>query len=1131
MDPQGQEPESPAPQLVPDGNQTMAGPGEVETPEAAPASPDAGVVEDVPVAASPLGEESAPPAGESANAGGGAGIQPDVPVAPGVKPKSLLSLKELDEKIRALGGPEAVAKRVADKTLSVENQRLLLQRLFVERAGFDALNAFACTSQNHSDFLEWLLNDTEMLALYVTGGVPGGRGDFEAAKSAEKRSELHKRALTQLMELCRVYGDDIRPMKEGDSRTEVDRVVYRKMMVSAALGMGPHTHLWESNGHRPADPVKRYGIIKTFRQNHEHYHFYKDLFDALPVETMRWVFENRIADEELPWLVNYTLTFNNGQPLEEGKRLDAYSYTYTDSKEGVHWRWDNPTFYNQHDIENEAMTLSRPANPNYIPQKVEGGWQKLYKFTYEDENFPNKEKTDPYYLSYDILTEEQIKQKKDAGVLPIRLWMVFQRGGVCGAIAKTYENLNGASGLPSTVCGQPGHAATAKLTLQENKATGKMEPKWGIQNNSHGDPGSGWNVLQVPEANHRLCGWDEVHDGPGTADDANHKYSHVDTKNDMYMRRGGGSYILLAQEMLEDMDAYTRTFMLRALADSCTDDADKEAVIDVALGVQGGNQDVELAKVALMDKRNASDAEWIEFAETVCSELKWQPIPMHSMMKLIIQKGGDQLRGPIEAMRICALQRAMAVTEADYNQKDECFWTARFLTRRNDGKAATFSFSGEDAGKIKLGIQFKDMKTPWSFSVDGGKTWIDAPQNSIEAQLTPDQLDRITVENDIKVKVGEVPESGIVTIDITEGKAPERWYANDNDNRFYTKEIAQDPKTAANYDAKVNGKWVPLSEAQPFEGAQTVEIRTGRMGTSVASTGTVEAAFTDNTADGERHIPHEELVVNSYSSAHGGDGNARTAIDGWVPPQSQDGEFWHSDYGTEDNPWITIDLGRERDVTALELWRRSNGGNGVPNGDLTVYVAPDDGVPMEDKPNAHKPADGAFREVKTFRVGGDGVHWENGRVRLDFDEPVSARYIKVMRPGSGLLFSCAELDFFEVSRPEPPAPDPDPDPNPPAPDPDPNPDPDPAPDPDPNPNPDHGSDHNQDSIPGPDATPDGNDGQGDQNGGGQSDRNPNGPSQQGSVLPHTGDPIGALGSAIVAGTAALMAGCRIRRRR
>lgn len=58
-----------------------------------------------------------------------------------------------------------------------------------------------------------------------------------------------------------------------------------------------------------ADPTGRYEVIKIFRVNVDHYKFYKEIFDKLPVELMRWVFENRISNEELPWLANYTLNF------------------------------------------------------------------------------------------------------------------------------------------------------------------------------------------------------------------------------------------------------------------------------------------------------------------------------------------------------------------------------------------------------------------------------------------------------------------------------------------------------------------------------------------------------------------------------------------------------------------------------------------------------------------------------------------------------------------------------------------------------------------------------------------------------------------------------------------------------
>lgn len=133
------------------------------------------------------------------------------------------------------------------------------------------------------------------------------------------------------------------------------------------------------------DLTGRYEIIKKFRSNADHYKFYKEVFDKLPVELMRWVFENRISNEELPWLANYTLNFKkaDGSVPNESERLGAYTYTYTDSKGGM-------------------------------------------------------------------------------------------------------------AGISSMLHGMPGHAATLKYTLKENKATGKTEPFWVIQNNVTLDEGAGW---------------------------------------------------------------------------------------------------------------------------------------------------------------------------------------------------------------------------------------------------------------------------------------------------------------------------------------------------------------------------------------------------------------------------------------------------------------------------------------------------------------------------------------------------------------------------------------------------------------------------------------------------------------
>ncbi len=242
--------------------------------------------------------------------------------APGVRqgasaPAELTALKTVsryDEEIRALGSVGEVSGGIVSGTpgekggIGVQTELLLLQRFLVDAAGYDKLLAWANEDADNAKFLQWLLTDYETLQLYVTGGRPGGR---------DGRGSDHVQAISQLKDLMAAHPEDL---KDDVS----DRRVYRTMMVSAALGVNDFTRLWVGNKNTPADPVKRYEIIKTFRVHAEHYRFQKDIFDALPVETMRWIFENRIADEELPWLANYTLDYTkaDGSKLDEGERLN-----------------------------------------------------------------------------------------------------------------------------------------------------------------------------------------------------------------------------------------------------------------------------------------------------------------------------------------------------------------------------------------------------------------------------------------------------------------------------------------------------------------------------------------------------------------------------------------------------------------------------------------------------------------------------------------------------------------------------------------------------------------------------------------------------------------------------------------
>ena len=113
-------------------------------------------------------------------------------------------------------------------------------------------------------------------------------------------------------------------------------------------------------------------MIKTLRANHTKYHFKKEIFDKLPVDQMRWIFENRLADQEIPglqllhWFVGHdddTRTVkSNGtvRPMteqeKENERLNAYTFTEYSWFVG---NYNDPAFYDKNQLTNEAIGIEQ----------------------------------------------------------------------------------------------------------------------------------------------------------------------------------------------------------------------------------------------------------------------------------------------------------------------------------------------------------------------------------------------------------------------------------------------------------------------------------------------------------------------------------------------------------------------------------------------------------------------------------------------------------------------------------------------------------------------------------------------------------------------------------------------------
>lgn len=890
------------------------------------------------------------------------------PIAAHAAPASAVqSLASLDGQIRKLGSARDLAARAAEGALDEAAERLLLQRELVNRAGEQQLREFCEKDAANAELVDWLMGDLSALRHYILGGKVHTNRQNAAALPAD-----YIQSLGILRDLRKAYGGDL---------TGADADVFLRMMIAASLDVSGRARLWTGDPGFVSDPLVRYNMIKVFRAD-SRYRFQKELFDGLPVETMRYVFENQIPDEELAWLANYSLhRYPNAE--HEDSRLNAYSYVWYKGDFTNNGGYSYADFYDDAKFTGPVTEIkSSTGTDGGALTTWQGGWQEKYRLAYDDPNFPNQKPTDPYHIGCGETskvpgaTQEKTRYH--------RLWMAFEKGGVCGALAKTFANLNGMVGVPSFVVGQPGHAATLTYELRRD-ASGKMVPTYRVQNDV-----SGFGRSRNADVAHWMGDWG---------------------RTSTYDFRGG--YALYAQEALADAEAYRHSYEARLVAASFDGDAAaQEEAMNAARAAQAINYDAICGQIDLMVKRGAAAEEWAAFASRLAEDLKFHPLPMHDLIKEINRRTENKYLVALDAIRMDALQKATQVTKDETVNRDACVSIAHALMGRSDGAVALFSYDGEHSGKIRLGEHLRGGGVAWKYSLDGGSSWTQLTAGETEVQLTGDQLESITAENDIKIQL--IGANVVNSIDITRRELGRIMIeGNDRANRIYF----QDGKVVEGLQMRVDGgSWEPFDIGRTYKGNRTVEVRRPATGMSAASEA-VTFSFTAGERDAS-FVPYEEMAVNSYSSSRDGAAMANRVIDGYYGPGN---EFWITKAESGPDAWIVIDLGHEREISSLTYWRPGNAGtNGVPRWDrmtVTVSAAPDTGLP------AGTPVDGdQFTVVESYGKNGTSSaampNWNKGPRSCDFtfaSGPVRGRYFKIHL--TDIYFSATLFDFYEVHEP------------------------------------------------------------------------------------------------------------------
>ena len=368
-----------------------------------------------------------------------------------------------------------------------------------------------------------------------------------------------------------------------------------------------------------------------------------------------------------------------------------------------------------------------------------------FDYNYDDEKFYLPENYDKWNAKYNISSLTDYGKR---GVH--KLWMVFEDGSVCGGLAKTYANLGQVFGVPASVIGQPGHGATLSYRVN-SKGLGT----WIIQNDVSG--------FQESEKGERLpLGW-------GSKTNKGVSYFNV-------------SYIILAQHALNNYDDYIHSTYYSLLAEAYKSDPEKQLEIyQKALEIQNYHFDALVGLINAYKQINGNtSSDYLELAKKLADILTYFPVPFVDLIALIEPLVTDDVdKAMLDLLEAKTLKKAAQATEAESIQHRECISVAKYLLGEHATELATFSFDGENAGKIKINEAYNNSNIRWEYSLDNWKTKHETGNK--EVTLSEQELQQVNATDDIQISLVGTPE--IYTIDITEQQAP-RVYVNDLENQL-----------------------------------------------------------------------------------------------------------------------------------------------------------------------------------------------------------------------------------------------------------------------------------------------------------------------------------------------------------
>lgn len=708
--------------------------------------------------------------------------------------------------------------------------------------------------------------------------------------------------------------------------------LYKRMAIALSLTHSKLVGLWMQSS-QPENKSNAITRYEIYKELHKNDNFVV----RSDIDITKW-FENYTVEE-------MRFVMNNNIDDEEILWLNEYTQSFIDKTPASAWGYLTPHPYMAYVWPNYSNPVFHdPERKDYWDEKFNGIFSK-YGVTYRSGLY--------------------------------KVWMNFRNefgtGAVCGGISKTGSNIRGSHGIPSAVIGQPGHAAIIYYTQDANG-----NGYWNIDNDV-----SGWTLSEKGER--MLLGWG----------------------NASYSRGYSVVYYALAQEVLNNYDTFEASEKLVYLADVYQDDLRKqEEIYRESLSIQPYNID---AWYGLINNYNASsnktEEDYFNLAKEIGENLKYFPLPMEHLTNLIKPK----LTSTEYSFKFTLLQtRILTEGSVTPNNTANSYTVyqpsltrleANYLLGKLDKEMATFSFDGDNASKIILAERFKENGVRWEYSLDGQQTWetvASLPGDEHSKELTKDELDSITPENDIYINIVGAPrtEENVYKIDITKANISNLLFGNDLENRVVGVDLT--------YEWRFSelDSWTSYSKSSPdLTGDKTIMVRVGANGTRLPSD-TATFTFTeDNQPDTEKYVPVAHLSINSVSTqATNQGGSATNAIDGNYNTR------YHSAWnGSDTERYMIIEIDKPIYLSRLDFVPAGGGNGRIVNG--TIYGSMD-GENWEELAHAENftyptqanDNETAIRLTKTFTV----------------ENPQEVKYVKIVADRTnGNWFTARAFNLYQ----------------------------------------------------------------------------------------------------------------------